>query len=103
MFLSSRWGKPAYEIDQLPVSEFIEQKVFWDKYKWGMESDMLAMIMSQVLAIRTGKAPSKNPWLWKELSVMNCGKVLLQKMQDSGSKIRRAFMGIVQATGAKRE
>ena len=97
MFLSSRWGVPSYEIESLPTSEFIRQKCYWEGSKWGMGNDLLSMIMSQVLSIRTGKPPEANCFQWKDLAVARCGKVIRKLTNSSGSSVRRAFMPIIGA------
>ena len=43
MFLSTRWGVPSYEIENLPLSEYNKQKIYWEHHMWGVTDDLLAM------------------------------------------------------------
>lgn len=97
MFLSTRWGKPSYEIDLLPTSEFLQQKLFWERYKWGLGNDLLALIMSQVLGIRTHSKPASDPFQWKDLALLNCGRKIKTMATSNASSIRRGFMSIWNA------
>jgi len=95
MFLSSRWGVPSWDIESLPTSEFLRQKLYWERFKWGLGDDLLSMIMSQVLGIRSGNKPLADSYEWKDVALSGCGKIIRKLSHSSGSAIRRGFMSIV--------
>ena len=71
MHLSSRWGKPSYEIRALPASEFIRQKTFWETHSWGMDDDLNSMLLSQTISQRLSKAPIDSRSV-KEMATNQC-------------------------------
>jgi hypothetical protein len=58
MFLSTRWGKPSYEIESLPLSELNKQMAFWEHHPWGITDDVLALQHSFYVRTKIDKAPS---------------------------------------------
>jgi hypothetical protein len=81
----------------MPAEEFILHKEFFDKYKWGVESDMLAQIFSQVLGSRIQKPIKTEPYEWKNLAFYKSGEVK-KKAQDATS-MRDAFMLMARSIG----
>lgn len=71
MHLSTRWGKPSYEIEALPASEFQRQKIYWEAHSWGMQDDLAAMTASQLHAHRTHSTPTSARTI-KEIAVDQC-------------------------------
>jgi len=55
---------------------------------------MSAMIMSQVLGIRSGKPPSGDDFNWKDLALDHSGKKIRTLASSNPSAIRRGFMAI---------
>lgn len=91
MFLSSRWGKPSFEIEALPLSEFNKQKAFWEHSCWGMSDDLLAMQYAATLATNSRKKPMEVVSV-KRLAV-HWGSVRAFVVESTKS-VRAAFMAI---------
>ena len=81
----------------MPVEEFIMHKAFFEKYRWGIESDMLAQIFSQVLGSRVGKVVKTDPHEWKDLAFYQSG--LIKKKGDNVESMRNAFMMMARTIG----
>ena len=94
MFLSSRWGKPTYEIEALPASEFRRQKTFWEVDPWGLESDLLAMQYSFYSAVKTRKPPQELPNVKKLAAYSGAVKAFII---ESVSTIRKSVLSIASA------
>ena len=100
MILSSRWGLPLSVIDEMPASEFIEHKVFWDKYKWGVTDDLVAMVFQQILCWRTGKSAEADTHRWKDYASAMSGarKIVTSPLKS----IREGFMSIIHTLSGKK-
>ena len=94
MFLSSRWGKPSYEIEALPLSEFNKQKLFWEHCPWGGVDDILALHHSFYVAAKTGK---KSPSVVDIKKMAMFTSAVKAFVIESVKTIRKAFMGIGKA------
>ncbi len=103
MFLSTRWGVPSYVIESLPSSEFTRQKQFWDNFKWGVEDDLMSMLLSQVISARTGKKPEKDNYIWKHIAVNESGAIKKKVGPVSVASIRTGFMAICSFIGRKKK
>lgn len=97
--MCSRWGKSFAEIDEIPAEEFIYHKTFFDKFRWGMESDLLAMLFGQVLGQRTGTVSKVEQSEWKDLAFIKSGTV--QKTRTSINDMRSAFMLMAHTIGTE--
>jgi hypothetical protein len=99
MFLSTRWGKPSYEIESLPIGEFNKQKLFWEHCSWGGIDDIMALHHSFYVKAKTGK---------KDVTVSVVNRMALFSstvrvvVVESTKQIRNAFMGIASAMRAGR-
>jgi hypothetical protein len=93
MFLSSRWGKPSYEIESLPLSEFNKQKLFWEHHSWGGIDDIMAMQYSFNVSSTAGKRVSA---VEAKTIANRIGAVKIFVVESTKS-IRNAFMGIAKA------
>jgi len=105
MFLSSRWGRPSYEIEALPASEFEKQYFFWQWYKWGLEDDMLAQVASQILSLRTGERPFSDAFAWKSAALEKCGLPFVRlnrSFKAINRRIRAGLMAMVSAIGRRK-
>jgi hypothetical protein len=100
MHLSSRWGKPSYEIEALPISEFNKQKAFWEHCSWGMVDDLVALHHSSWVSLETRGKNKVSVTEVKKLALLYSAvrKVAVQ----SASSLRRAFMGIATAMKEKK-
>ena len=94
MFLSSRWGKPSYEIENLPLSEFNRQKVFWEHCTWGMVDDLVALQHSTYVAVKSGKQGPDIPRVKKLAMYLSATKAFII---ESTKTVRSAFVGIASA------
>jgi hypothetical protein len=101
LFLSSRWGKTLDEIDALPASEFIQHKLFWERFRWGLVDDLLAICVSQLVSFRTGKKPDSESYTWKDYALFKSGEVIKRITDTPVQKIRQAFMMLAQVIGKK--
>lgn len=97
MHLSSRWGKPSYEIRELPASEFIRQKTFWETHSWGMADDLNSMLVAQTISSRLGKAPMDSRSI-KEMATHQCAYKPF--IIEDASAIRRQFESMSSVIGA---
>lgn len=94
MFLSTRWGKPSYEIRSLPISEFNRQKLFWEHCTWGVTDDILALHHSNYMSMKSGgKAKFTVPEVKRMSSALSATKAFVI---ESTKGIRAAFMGIAK-------
>lgn len=99
MFLSTRWGKPTYEIESLPLSELQKQKVFWEHCSWGGVDDILATHHAFYVAAKTGKRSLTTTDV-KRIAVYT--SAVKAFVVESAKSIRAGFMGIFKAVkGAK--
>lgn len=95
MFLSSRWGKPSYEIANLPLSEFHKQKAFWEHSPWGMADDIAALHHASFIRAKTGGKSNLSVIQIKKLAIYY--SALRKVVVESTKNIRAAFMGIATA------
>jgi len=94
MFLSTRWGKPSYEIQSLPISEFYRQKLFWEHCTWGVTDDILAMQHSSYMAMKSGgKTKITVPETKRMATALSATKAFVV---ESTKSIRSAFMSIAK-------
>lgn len=98
MFLSSRWGKPSYEIEQIPASEFLRQKRFWEVSPWGLCDDVIAQFASWYLQSKT-TTKSSNAYEIKQISAFS--GTLKKFVVESASTLRKQFMGLARAINQK--
>lgn len=94
MFLSSRWGKPSYEIESLPLSEFQKQKAFWEHCSWGGIDDIMAMHHSFYVSAKTGKRSLPSAEI-KRIAVLT--GAIKAFVVESAKSIRAGLMGIAKA------
>lgn len=95
MFLSTRWGKPSYEIESLPLSEFNKQKLFWEHCPWGGIDDVMALHHSFYVSEKTaGKSKPSTVDVKKMAAFTSAVRVVLK---ETTSSIRSAFMSIASA------
>lgn len=94
MFLSSRWGKPSYEIESLPLSEFNKQKLFWEHCSWGGIDDIMALHHSFYVTGKTGK---KGPTVINVKKLAAYTSAAKAMIIESTKTIRSAFMSIAKA------
>ena len=99
MFLSSRWGKPSYEIESLPISEFYLQKAFWEHCSWGGIDDIMALHHSFYVSGKTGGKAKTSVVEVKRLAMFT--SAVKKLVIESTKSIRSAFMGIASAMGKK--
>lgn len=99
MFLSSRWGKPSYEIESLPLGEFNKQKLFWEHCSWGGIDDIMAMHHSFYIAAKTGKKGPQAVEVKRLAMFTSAAKAFVV---ESAKTIRNAFMGIAKVMKEKR-
>lgn len=100
MFLSSRWGKPSYEIEALPLSEFNKQKAFWEHCPWGMIDDISAMHHAAYIRHKTGGKSNLSGLQVKNLAIYYSS--FRKAVVESAKSIRAAFMGIASAMKEKK-
>jgi hypothetical protein len=100
MFLSTRWGKPSYEIESLPVGEFNKQKLFWEHCSWGGIDDIMALHHSFYVNIKTRKK-DVNVTVVKRMATFSSAVRVI--VQESTKQIRNAFMSIAGAMKAGRD
>lgn len=81
----------------MPAAEFIQHKIFFDKFKWGMEQDMLAMLFTQVLGLRTGTVSKVEQNEWKDMAFVNSGPK--KKVRTNSQGMRNAFMTMAHSIG----
>jgi hypothetical protein len=103
LFLSSRWGTPLSTIDALPASEFIQHKLFWQRFKWGLVDDLLALCVSQVVSFRSGSKPQSDLFTWKELALQRSGQIIKKVTDNSLKKIRHGFMMLANVIGKRKD
>ncbi len=94
MFLSSRWGKPSYEIESLPLSEFNKQKLFWEHCSWGGVDDIMALHHSFYIGC---KSRNKAPTVTEIKSLATYTSAAKAFVVESTKTIRAAFMSIASA------
>lgn len=94
MFLSSRWGKPSYEIESLPLGEFNRQKLFWEHCPWGGIDDIMALHHSSYIAIKSGKKPREVVEVKRLAAYTSAAKTFIV---ESVKSIRNTFMGIAES------
>jgi len=97
LFLCSRWGKTLAEIDAMPAEEFILHKTFWESYRWGVQDDLISIVLSQILSWRTGKKPDSDISSWKTYALVSGGA--RKKITQSISSMRDGFMTMVRMLG----
>jgi len=95
MFLSSRWGKPSYEIESLPISEFNKQKAFWEHCSWGGIDDIMALHHSFYVSVKTNNKSKLSVVRVKEIATYT--SAVKAFFIESTKTIRNAFMGIAKA------
>lgn len=94
MFLSTRWGKPSYEIESLPLSELNKQRAFWDHCSWGGVDDILATHHAFYVTAKTGKRSLAAIDVKRLAAYTSAAKVYVV---ESAKSIRAGFMGIANA------
>ena len=95
MFLSTRWGKPSYEIKTMPLSEFTKQKLFWEHHIWGITDDLIAQGNVNYLFSKSLGKVNMPVTDMKQLAVYK--GAIKAFIIEPVSMIRRAFMGIAKA------
>jgi hypothetical protein len=95
MFLSTRWGKPSYEIESLPLGEFNKQKLFWEHCPWGGIDDIMALHHSFYVSAKTGGKSKNTVAQVKRLAAYTSAFKAL--VVESTKTIRNAFMSIASA------
>ena len=103
LFLSSRWGKSLDEIDALPASEFIQHKLFGQRFRWGLVDDLLAICVSQIVSLRIGKKPEADIFTWKDYALSKSGEVIRRITDTPVQRIRNAFMMLATVIGKKKD
>jgi len=93
MFLSTRWGKPSYEIEALPLSELNKQKIFWEHCSWGVTDDIMALHHSFYVAAKTG---NKDLTVVKVKQIAAYTSAVKALVIESTKTIRGALMGIAK-------
>jgi hypothetical protein len=88
MFLCSRWGKTESELNEMPAGEFRRHFIFWQRFKWGIETDLQAAQTSQLISYRTGKRPPDN-WAVKDYA-LHTGHQQITQIAPTGL-IRKSF------------
>lgn len=99
MFLSTRWGKPSYEIESLPLGEFNKQKLFWEHCSWGGIDDIMALHHTFYVNLKTRQ---KNITVAVVKQMASASSYLKIMVQESTASIRKAFMGIATAMKANK-
>jgi len=99
MFLSSRWGKPSFEIEQLPLSEFYKQKAFWEHCSWGNIDDIAAMHHSFYVSARS--KTNLPTYRVKQIAVYT--SAVKAFVVESTKTIRNAFMSIATAMKERKD
>lgn len=99
MFLSTRWGKPSYEIESLPLSEFNKQKLFWEHCSWGGIDDIMALHHSFYVNLKTRQKNVTVAVVKRMASASSFIKVIVE---ESTASIRNAFMSIAKAMKANK-
>ena len=84
----------------MPAEEFLLHQAFFNRYKWGVESDMLSLIFSQVLSSRVGKQIKTENHEWKDLAFYKSGKDT--KRVDNTQAMRDAFMVMAKTIGKEK-
>jgi hypothetical protein len=98
MHLSSRWGKPSYEIESLPLGEFNKQKLFWEHCPWGGIDDIMALHHSFYMTAKTGKKGMSVVSIKRLAAYTSATKAFVI---ESTKSIRKAFMSIAKAMKAR--
>ena len=97
LFLCSRWGKSIAEIEELPYSELMAHKEFWDTYRWGMADDMSAIATTMYMRSKSSKSKTE-PWMVKNWTVQRgFAYEAAQAILKPASAIRSGFFAIVDA------
>lgn len=80
----------------MPSSEYRKHKKFWENTRWGIESDLLAVIASQDIANRTHSKPLE-PWRIKEMVTTKgfCQKLAALVIKPA-AKIRQGFQMVAE-------
>lgn len=99
MFLSTRWGKPSYEIESLPLGEFNKQKLFWEHCSWGGIDDIMALHHSFYVNLKTRQKNVTVAVVKRMASASGFIKVIVE---ESTASIRNAFMSIAKAMKANK-
>ena len=99
MFLSTRWGKPCYEIESLPLGEFNKQKLFWEHCSWGGIDDIMALHHSFYVNLKTRQKNVTVAVVKRMASASGFIKVIVE---ESTASIRNAFMSIAKAMKANK-
>lgn len=94
MFLSTRWGKPSYEIESLPLGEFNKQKLFWEHCSWGGIDDIMALHHSFYVNVKTRQRDITVAVVKRMALYSSCVKIAIV---ESTKSIRNAFMSIASA------
>ena len=100
MFLSTRWGKPSYEIESLPLGEFNKQKLFWEHCSWGGIDDIMALHHSFYVNVKTRQKNITVAVVKRMATFSSCVKIIVQ---ESTKSIRNAFMSIAGAMKANKD
>lgn len=99
MFLSTRWGKPSYEVESLPLSEFNKQKLFWEHCSWGGIDDVMALHHSFYVNMKTRQKNITVSTVKQMAIISSCVKIAVV---ESTKSIRNAFMSIAKAMKVKK-
>ena len=86
-------------IDEMPLSEFMDHKVFWEKHRWGLTDDLMAATLAQVVAGRTKSKPQTNLTVWKEMvfSSTYVVKRIGHRIKEMNKRIRAGIMSMATA------
>lgn len=98
MHLSTRWGKPTYEIESLPLREFNKQKLFWEHCSWGGIDDIMALHHSFYVGSKT-RQKGVTVAVVKRMAVFSSAMKIA--VVETTKSIRDAFMSIAGAMKAK--
>ena len=80
-------------------------KAFWEKYLWGTQEDLLACVLSQTVAARTGSKPMSELWGWK-LSVLRSSAPVIKRISTGMTatrKLAQGIMGLARALSGKKK
>lgn len=57
----------------MSFEEFTRHKIFWEKFRYGVTDDMLALVVQQLISTRTGNKPLSPVWGFKESALDQSG------------------------------
>jgi hypothetical protein len=83
----------------LPLGEFLEHKAFWDLNRWGIQEDILASQLAQLVGIRTSNKPLTDTYAWKRhcFESANVVKRIGLAIKEMNKRIRTGVMSMAAA------